>query len=104
MIIDQVESAPNPQFARPRTTDLTGTWQFGYDDTDEGLARRWFDPDHALDREIIVPFPPESPMSGIHDTGFHPVIWYRRRFADPREEAGEHLLLRFGAVDFRATV
>ena len=25
-----------------------------------------------------MPFPPESPASGIGETGFHPVVWYRR--------------------------
>jgi len=85
-------------------TDLTGIWQFGHDDADQGLQDGWNQPSHRLDREIVVPFPPESPKSGIHDTGFHPVIWYRRAFADPRTEKNERLLLRFGAVDYRADV
>lgn len=104
MILDLVESAPNPQFTRQRMVDLTGTWQFAHDDADRGLREGWFAPDHVLEREILVPFPPESPASGIHDTGFHPVIWYRREFRDPRGDRGEHLLLRFGAVDYKATV
>ena len=29
---------------------------------------------------ITVPFPFESPASGIGDTGYHPVVWYRRTF------------------------
>ena len=104
MILDQVASAPNPQFVREGFVDLTGEWQFAHDDEDRGLAEGWFKPDHHLDRTITTPYPPESPLSGIHDTAYHPVIWYRREFADPRTGTNERILLRFGAVDYRATV
>jgi beta-galactosidase/beta-glucuronidase len=84
--------------------DLTGTWEFAFDDADKGLQEAWFDPDHKLGKRITVPFPPESRLSGIGDTGFHRVFWYRRSFEDPRTESNEHVLLRFGAVDYRATI
>jgi len=47
-----------------------------------------------------VPFCPQSSLSGL---GFQPddVVWYRRTFDAPE---AERLLLRFGAVDYRATV
>ena len=38
----------------------------------------------VFDRTIEVPFPFESPASGIGDTGFHPVVWYRRTVAVER--------------------
>ncbi|ACZ23143.1 beta-galactosidase/beta-glucuronidase [Sanguibacter keddieii DSM 10542] len=68
---------PRPQLVRERWVDLSGTWGFDHDDADVGLDEGW---QHAtgLSREIVVPFPPESPASGIADTGFHPVVWYRR--------------------------
>ena len=34
---------PRPQLTRARWTDLSGTWQFGYDDRDEGLRDRWYE-------------------------------------------------------------
>jgi beta-galactosidase/beta-glucuronidase len=58
----------------------------------------------VFDRQIVVPFPPESELSGLRETGFHPVIWYRRTFTTPQVQTGEKLLLNFGAVDYAASV
>ena len=95
---------PRPQMTRERWEDLGGPWQFTVDDGDEGVAERWYLGDAAFDREIVVPFPPESRSSGIADTGFHPVVWYRRTFTAPRPGGRGRLLLHFGAVDYRADV
>ncbi len=94
---------PRPQFARERWTDLSGEWQFGYDDEDVGIREEWFRRDDALPLRIQVPFPPESVASGIGDTSFHPVVWYRRT-VEVSGDRGERLLLHFGAVDYRAQV
>lgn len=104
MILDTVAAAPNPQFVREPMIDLTGEWEFAHDDADEGLAKGWSAADRSLECRIMVPYPPESRLSCVHDTGFHKVIWYRRTFADPRTSEGQQVLLRFGAVDYRATV
>src|SRR5579872_5964416 len=53
---------------------------------------------------IRVPFSPESPASGIGDTGFYRSCWYRRTFDAPRLSPGERLLLHFGAVEHSAKV
>jgi hypothetical protein len=95
---------PRPQLARERWEDLCGPWQFRFDDADDGVADRWYGADIVFDREIVVPFPPESRSSGIADTGFHPVVWYRRAFTAPEVPRGERLLIHFGAVDYRADV
>ena len=95
---------PRPQFARAEWTELDGTWQFAYDDSDAGLDERWWTREDPFDREIQVPYPPESELSGIHDRGFHPVAWYRRVFDCPRPDDGDRVLVTFGAVDYRATV
>ena len=52
--------------------------------------------------KVVVPFAPESEMSGIGETGFHPVLWYRRTFTAPATPG--RVLLHFGAVDYRASV
>lgn len=104
MILDQVGNAPNPQFVRDGYVDLCGEWEFAWDDDDAGLAEGWFMPGTPFPQRINVPYPPESAMSGIGDTGYHPVCWYRRSIPDARRAPGEHLLLRFGAVDYAATV
>jgi beta-galactosidase/beta-glucuronidase len=98
------ETHPRPQFRRASWRDLGGEWGFAFDDDDRGLSERWFERSEVFDRTIVVPFPPESRLSGIEDTGFHPVVWYRSEFT-PGEELGDQgLLLHFGAVDYRASV
>nr|MBA3779669.1 glycoside hydrolase family 2 [Chloroflexota bacterium] len=100
---------PRPQLARERWTDLTGTWDFAYDDADRGLAERWQDRPECFDQKITVPFPPESSASGIGDPAPHTVLWYRRTFrirAKERADGGvpKRFLLHFGAIDYRARV
>lgn len=98
---------PRPQLTRDRWYDLSGPWQFSYDDSDVGLNRCWYQNWDAssgvAEQTITVPFPPESTASGIGDTGFHRVLWYRRTFTPPHQP-GERLLLHFGAVDYSAHV
>ncbi|MDN3495307.1 glycoside hydrolase family 2 TIM barrel-domain containing protein [Planococcus sp. APC 4015] len=99
---------PRPQLVRPRWTDLSGPWSFTFDDDDRGVRERWHERP-AFAQTITVPFPPESPASGIHDTGIHQALWYHRvlspaDLATAGHEAGHRLMLRFGAVDYRAIV
>ena len=96
---------PRPQLVRPAWVDLGGAWDFTRDDD---LVKSVGDVE--FDRTIIVPFPPESPASGIHETGFLPCVWYRRSVQpDELRAAGwgpdsSRVLLHFGAVDHSATV
>ena len=98
---------PRPQLTRERWFDLSGEWQFSYDDADVGLHRCWYtewtESRGVDERPVRVPFPPESSRSGIGDPGFHRVLWYRRAFLPPHRP-GERLLLHFGAVDYEAQV
>ncbi|TFD85444.1 glycoside hydrolase family 2 [Cryobacterium lactosi] len=99
---------PRPQLVRPSWAELSGEWGFAFDDADIGLTARWF-ADPQFDRKIQVPFPFESAASGIQDTGFHKVAWYSRTFddidlAEAGFFAGQRLHVRFGAVDYRASV
>ena len=79
---------PRPAFRRDAWVSLNGEWEFG-----SGLEARF-------DRRILVPFCPESELSGIGELPGD-VVWYRRRFDAPEAEC---LLLHFGAVDYRAIV
>ena len=93
---------PNPQFERPLWTSLNGQWEFEFDDQETGLASNWGSGEKKFSRSITVPYCFESKMSGIGDTSFHPVVWYRRTFTVPEAWAGKRVLLRFGAVDYHA--
>jgi beta-galactosidase/beta-glucuronidase len=80
---------PRPNFRRSRWISLDGEWDFG-----AGAAE-------TFDRKIVVPFCPQSSLSGIGDPSPGDIVWYRRRFDAPE---AERLLLHFGAVDYGATV
>src|SRR5437763_10357601 len=95
---------PRPQLSRPTWWDLCGRWDFAYDDANVGLHEGWYRREVVYDRSIVVPFPPESPASGIGDPSFHPVVWYRRTFQIEQHQRGGRLLLHFGAVDYGAQV
>lgn len=93
---------PRPQLVRDSCTPLDGPWDFAVDSGDLGLQARWYQDRSAFTRTIVIPFPPESPASGIGEIILSPV-WYRREFHhEPRH--GERLLLHFEAVDYRASV
>jgi beta-galactosidase/beta-glucuronidase len=91
---------PRPLLRRDAWTSLNGTWAFALDP-----EARWRTPaDVSFDGEIVVPFAPETPASGVADTDLYRACWYRRTFGAPARSAGERLWLRFGGVDHRATV
>ncbi|WP_172664078.1 hypothetical protein [Propionibacterium freudenreichii] len=97
---------------RPHWALLEGRAGFAHDDQDVGLRQGWFREGRdaqAFDRTIRLPFPPESRASGIGDTGFHPVVWYRIAIPAGMLESlghgpGRRLLVHFGAVDHDAIV
>jgi beta-galactosidase/beta-glucuronidase len=95
---------PNPQFQREPWLTLNGKWEFEFDDADAGLVEDWAAGAKKFSRSINVPYAFETKLSGIGDTSFHPVVWYRRSLTVPPAWKGKRVLLRFGAVDYRATV
>jgi len=100
---DQAAAArghPRPQLVRDGWRSLDGPWQFAMDP-----EARWTHPRSVLwERTIQVPFAPETPASGIGDTGFFRACWYRRTVDVPAYAEGERVLLHFGAVDTNAVV
>jgi len=96
---------PDPQRQRSDWANLNGTWDFAIDAGRNGLEAGW----HKQSRwngqmQILVPFCPESKLSGIGIRDFMPAVWYRRRFAVPSDWKGKRILLHFGAVDFDCRV
>ena len=94
---------PRPDFYRPAWLNLNGPWEFEffglYPIDDESRYRQ-----HKFSKQIIVPFPYQSPLSGIGQKGIQPCVWYRREFDIPADWEGQRVLLHFGAVDYHAKV
>ncbi len=91
---------PRPQLRRNAWISLDGAWDFALD---AGAIYRlpsqvpWSD-------TITVPYSPETAASGIGETGFFRVCWYRRTVQVPAFSPGERVMLHFGAVDYSAVV
>jgi beta-galactosidase/beta-glucuronidase len=94
---------PRPQAERAEWLNLNGRWEFELDENRSGLERQLAEGRQALGGEIIVPFCPESALSGIGKTEFLPPLWYRRAFNVPASWQGKRVLLHFGAVDYECT-
>ena len=93
---------PRPGLHRPDWLNLNGTWQFEIDSGDSGIHRGLVDRD--LTSEIVVPFAPETELSGIGNPDYLEAVWYRRTVQIPSDWDGHRVLLHFGAVDHDATV
>ena len=88
---------PRPQMVRSDWLNLNGLWDFAITSKDAKRA--------AFQKQILVPFPVESALSGVmRPVSENDRIWYRRSFDVPDKWRGRRLLLHFGAVDFEATV
>lgn len=87
---------PRPQLKRDSFINLNGIWDFS---VTKGEIPSSFS------ETICVPYPPESPLSGI-DRRILPdeTMWYRRTFSAPSLTDREHVILHFGAVDQFAEV
>lgn len=94
---------PRPDFQRAAWLNLNGPWQFDIDAVG-AIAPADVKPDRPLGRTIVVPFCPESKLSGIGETDFMKHVMYRRTFELPAAMRGQRLLLHFGAVDWLANV
>ncbi len=94
---------PRPQFERADWVNLNGTWSFSYDYGRSGHQRNYQN-SKGFDGKIIVPFCPESSLSGVKNTDFINTIWYQRQLNIPAGWDGKKILLNFGAVDYEAHI
>jgi len=84
--------------------NLNGTWDFSFDDADEGVAKKWFG-NFPEGKKIKVPFNYESPASGIGDETRHDVVWYRKSIEiDAKKKQGKKVILHFEGSDYNTKV
>ena len=83
---------PRPQFKRDSYISLNGSWDFTVTN-DESLPEEY-------DKKILVPFPPESLLSGLEER-IKPGdrLYYRRRFTLPDGFIKRRVILHIGAAD-----
>ena len=94
---------PRPQLVRKQWINLNGEWDFEIDHGKSGRARKLHEAE-KLKGKILVPFCPESRLSGVEYKDFMASVWYRRNFAVPSEWLDKRVLLHFGAVDYDTEV
>src|SRR5688572_16273076 len=92
---------PRPQLVRPGWQSLNGHWDCTFTpfaasdplDVADPLV-----PPAVFDDVIIVPFSPETPLSGVgRATAHDETLWYRRRFTVPALPWPDgRVLLHFG--------
>ena len=92
---------PKPQFRRDSWMNLNGQWAFEIDNGRSGKARGLNAKDAQLSGRIIVPFCPQSELSGVNHKDFLSSVWYRRTFELTKEQLSGRVVLHFGAVDYR---
>ncbi|MBL7106339.1 MAG: hypothetical protein ISS77_01865 [Phycisphaerae bacterium] len=57
---------PRPDLQRELWKNLNGSWAFDFDPEDKGVSEKWaIKGNHSFTREIVVPFPWQSKLSGI---------------------------------------
>lgn len=94
---------PRPQFERNAWINLNGEWTYSFDFGGSGLEREWFK-STGFDQKIIVPFCPESKLSGVEYKDFINHMWYHRTISIPQDWANKQVLLNFGAVYYKSEI
>lgn len=90
---------PRPQFVRTEWMNLNGPWTYCFDIGASGMERRFFE-SKGFEDPILVPFCPESALSGVKHTDFIEAMWYHRTIEVPEPWSGHDVLMHFGGVDY----
>ncbi len=89
---------PRPQLVRPDWENLNGLWDYA-------ITPASVDKPPPFAGKILVPFSPESALSGVMARfDGNSKLWYHRTFSVPAAWRGRRLRLHFGAVDWRCRV
>lgn len=95
---------PRPRMQRDNYVMLNGAWDYAIVPVDGGICietlaqqaipSRW-------DGQIVVPFSPEAPLSGVGRTVRpNELLWYKRKIELPKLADDQRFILHFEAVDW----
>lgn len=88
---------PRPQFCRESYFCLNGTWQYAILPKSQPLS--------GYQGDILVPFSPETQLSGVERiVSEHDALYYRKEFSVEPSFLKEVTLLNFTAVDYACKV
>lgn len=93
---------PRPDFQRELWDNLNGNWSFEFDTKDVGIQEKWFEGNQAFDKDIVVPFPWGSKLSGVKDEA--DIGWYQREISVDPSWQNKRTFLTIGASDWETTV
>lgn len=83
---------PRPQLRRDNYTILNGYWDYCITSSPD-----W---PNSFEGKILVPFSPESILSGVNRCLMpEEYLWYQRRISIAHKSEGKRLILHFGAID-----
>lgn len=83
---------PRPQMVRGLWLNLNGAWDYAITGSDDFPTE--------YDGSIVVPFSPETELSGVgRSLRNGEFLWYHREITLPDSFTGRRLILHFGAVD-----
>ncbi len=94
---------PRPQFERTDWVNLNGEWSYTFDFGKSGLQHN-FQKSTGFKDKIMVPFCPESKLSGVGYTDFIDAMWYQRSLTIPKAWDGKKYILHFGGVDYQSAL
>ena len=94
---------PLPQWERSTWKNLNGEWDFSFDFGKSGVDRCFYEK-KDWEKKIIVPFCPESDLSGIGYKDYMDAVWYHKTVELTEVEVKGRVLLHFGAVDYDTRV
>ncbi len=94
---------PRPDRKREEWLNLNGEWDFEIDNSKSGVHKKFYERS-CLNGKILVPFSPESSLSGVANLDFMYSVWYLKKVRIPKEWSCKRVLLHIDACDYKATV
>jgi hypothetical protein len=93
---------PRPDFERTLWQNLNGKWAFEFDSLNTGENKNWQEGNTAFSKQINVPFPWGSPLSGIKNEA--DIAWYQKTINVDKTWEGKRIFVTIGASDWETSV